>query len=68
MRASHKYASMAALVWDASASGYWVIWDERVALLNGTLVRLLEGTRWGAAPGNQSQGATDNGLDPRRIP
>ncbi|MBT8203657.1 MAG: 4Fe-4S binding protein [Acidimicrobiia bacterium] len=32
-----------ALVWVVGVTGYWLIWDERVEVLNGTLTRVLAG-------------------------
>ena len=35
--------AMVALVWFSGVTGYWLIWDERVEVLNESLTRLLAG-------------------------
>lgn len=39
--------AMALIVWAAGVTGYWLIWDERAAVFNDTLARLLSTTTSG---------------------
>ncbi|NNC92059.1 MAG: 4Fe-4S dicluster domain-containing protein, partial [Acidimicrobiia bacterium] len=39
--------AMVALVWIIGVTGYWLIWDERVEVLNGALTRVLQSSTVG---------------------